>query len=375
MKGISLTGYIILFGAAFLSLGIIASPDTTKSYVARLGTVFQSALSSSEPRPLADHSLANRSDLTSADAEPRAALRDFVSEFHIGEIEDLTGNILFGATIENQDVILVLDLDGKRVRKVIDGPGNNSYPSWSPDGREFVFVSDREGRKQLFIARWDGADQRRLTTSEEVEDNPHWSRTGSKITYSADTDAKGSGASVMSISALGGTPQQITKYSGRQTVPKLSPDGRYVSYSTNRFWPGWDVCVFSLSGKNEKCVLTGAQTYCRQDYSPDGKQLAYSSGLLDDVDIGILDFNSAKQTSLTKMKGREYDATWSPDGSVLAFTAEDGRSEVYNLYLVSPTDKKTRTLVSSDHSIRFLSWTSAKTIDLEAERIREEENQ
>lgn len=304
---------------------------------------------------------------------------DVVSEFSIGEIDGLSGNILFSATIDSADsapreLILVLDLDGKRIRKVVDGPGNNSYPSWSPDGREFVFVSDRDGQKHLYIARWDGANQRRLTATDYPEDNPHWGPTGGKIVFSAELDPKKPGASVMSIGPLGGVPQQLTKFSDRQTVPKLAPDGRSVSYSTNRFWPGWDVCVLSLSHRNEKCVLSGAQTYCRQDYSPDGKLLAYSTGLLSDVDLGMLDLASSKQTSLTKMKGREYDATWSPDGTVLAFTAEDGRNEVYNLYSVEPADKKTHQLISSEHSIRFLSWTSAKTIDLEAERIREEQN-
>jgi Tol biopolymer transport system component len=73
------------------------------------------------------------------------------------------------------------------------------------------------------------------------------------------------------------------------------------------------------------------------------------------------------------MPGREYDATFSPDGRLLAFTAEDGRDEIYNLYLVDPESKKTRTLITSPHSIRFLSWTDARTIDLEAERLRAED--
>jgi Tol biopolymer transport system component len=297
-------------------------------------------------------------------------------DFTLGDLSGLTGNILFSATIANRQRILVLDLDGRRIRTVIDGPGNNSYPSWSPDGREFVFVSDRGGKNQLYVARWDGANVRRLTQSDLVEDNPHWGRGGNLIAYSAQQPGKTSEASIMIVTPSGEAPRRVTKFSGRQTVPKLSPDGTTVSYSTNRFWPGWDVCVIPLKGQREQCVLSGAHTYCRQDYAPDGKSMAYSSGLLSDVDLGVLDTQSGKMKSLTSMPGREYDATFSPDGRFIAFTAEDGRDEIYNLYLVDPEAKaraETRALVISPHSIRFLSWTDAQTIDLEAERLRAED--
>lgn len=320
--------------------------------------------------PLAVTSPAQSEKLTAPASTPAETKN---ADFTSGDLTGLSGNILFSATIANRQKILVLDLDGRRIRTVIDGPGNNSYPSWSPDGREFVFVSDRGGKNQLYLARWDGANVRRLTQSDLIEDNPHWGRSGNLIAYSAEQEGKSSDASVMVVAPSGETPKRLTNFSGRQTVPKLSPDGTVVSYSTNRFWPGWDVCVLPVKGRREQCVLSGAQTYCRQDYSPDGKTLAYSSGLLSDVDLGILDTQTGKMKSLTSMPGREYDATFSPDGRLLAFTAEDGRDEIYNLYLVDPESKKTRTLITSPHSIRFLSWTDARTIDLEAERLRAED--
>jgi TolB protein len=314
---------------------------------------------------------------SSATGTPSVTPAEIDSSFQIGDTTGLSGNLLFGATIDGLERIFVLDFNAKRIRRVIEGPGNSSYPSWSPDGRYFAFVSDRDGNNEIYAAEWDGRSPVRLTTNPGNDENPSWSKDGLKIAYSAELGKAGGDATIMILNvpgapAKGASATPLAKYSGRQTVPKVSPDGKMVSYSTNRFWPGWDVCTSNLSTRQEKCLLSGAQTFCRQDYSPDGKSIAFSYGAFDDVDLGILEIDSGKRTQLTSMPGREYDATWSPDGKLVAFTAEDGRKEIYNVYAIAPGDKKPRQLVSSPHSLRFLSWTDARTLELEAERQRGE---
>lgn len=66
-------------------------------------------------------------------------------------------HIAFSAT-RNPDLvqghtgdIYVLDLDGDRVRKIVDLAGPDSNPRWSPDGRQIVFVSSM-GRSDFFHA-------------------------------------------------------------------------------------------------------------------------------------------------------------------------------------------------------------------------------
>ena len=312
-----------------------------------------------------------------AESRPAVSPVDISSAFQIGNIAGLSGNLLFGATIEGTDRIFVLDFDARRIRRVIEGPGNSSYPSWSPDGRHFAFVSDRDGNREIYAAEWDGRSPVRLTTNPGNDENPSWSKDGSKIAFVSEVGKPGGDANVMAIS-VGDSPgpsssiAPLTKLSGRQTVPKISPDGKMVSYSTNRFWPGWDVCTSSIHTKQEKCLLSGAQTYCRQDYSPDGRNIVFSFGAFDAIDLGILELDSGKRTTLTSMPRREYDAIWSPDGKLIAFTAEDGRTDIYNVYLIAPGEKAARPVISSAYSLRFLSWTKARTLELEAERQREE---
>jgi len=299
----------------------------------------------------------------------------FDRDFIIGSTDGLSGRLAFTATIGNYERILVLDLDSRRVRRLIDGPGNNSYPSWSPDGKSVVFTSDRDGQSEIYIADWEGNNQRRLTRSQN-SDNASWSPDGKKIVYYSET-GHSRGQAVANIFTLGlesgSRPTQITNFDGRNTTPRWSPDGRVITYSTNRFWPGWDVCNWDLAAREENCFLTGTDTYCRATWASSGNALAYSFGSFDQIYIGLLDFNTRQQTKITNLPGRDYDPIWMADDKFLAFVAEGGTRDNYNIYTIELEDNKQSVLLDAPYSFRFLSWSPVRTLELEAQRIREAE--
>ena len=52
---------------------------------------------------------------------------------------------------------------------------NNEDPTFSPDGRHVMFVSDRTGTKQLYIVNADGSGERRITFDKVNYYKPKWS--------------------------------------------------------------------------------------------------------------------------------------------------------------------------------------------------------
>jgi TolB protein len=54
--------------------------------------------------------------------------------------------------------------------------GNNEDPSWSPDGLHLCFISDRNGKCELFTMHWDGSNQRRVASILDGCYTPSWSR-------------------------------------------------------------------------------------------------------------------------------------------------------------------------------------------------------
>jgi TolB protein len=85
--------------------------------------------------------------------------------------------------------IFVIGADGRHLRRVTttqgtDGRlGEETMPSWSPDGRTLVFVSNRDGNWELYAIRRDGSGERRLTHTRADEQNPRWRGDGKRILF------------------------------------------------------------------------------------------------------------------------------------------------------------------------------------------------
>ena len=63
--------------------------------------------------------------------------------------------------------IYVMDTDGGNPRNLTNAPGDDQYPSWSPDGKQIVFTADRSGKdwnRQIYVMDADGANQRTFLT-------------------------------------------------------------------------------------------------------------------------------------------------------------------------------------------------------------------
>ena len=63
--------------------------------------------------------------------------------------------------------IYVMDSDGSNIRNLSNHTGTDYAPSWSPDGSQIVFNSDRDGARDIFIMDEDGSNVRNLTNHSE----------------------------------------------------------------------------------------------------------------------------------------------------------------------------------------------------------------
>ncbi len=300
---------------------------------------------------------------------------DISSAFTISQTYGLTGRLAFSANVGGRDLLFLLDLDARRVRNLVYDYGNNTYPSWSPGGERFAFVSDRDGNREIYLASWDGTQLERLTDDPAVDDHPAFSADGKQLVFISGTATEGEAkkTNLYALSLASRARTQLTNLPGRNSTPRWSPDGRYLSYTTDRFWPGWDVCLWDLTLKSERCILQGRETYCRAEWNHTGKQLVYSFGLLKQIQLGIYEYPTGEQSVLTQSEGRDYDAAWSADDQWVIFTGERETAGVFNLYAVNLKDRKTLPLLSSPYTIRYLSWSPVKTLTLEARRIMEQD--
>jgi TolB protein len=128
--------------------------------------------------------------------------------------------------------IMVMDLDTGRVRRLTDGDGINTEPSWNPNGTQIAFTSDREGGPQVFLMQDDGSNLRRLTGEGLYNASPAWSPSGAMLAYVSRFEGKFD----LFVYKLGeGKAYQITTGVSTSESPAWSPDERRLVYTSNRF--------------------------------------------------------------------------------------------------------------------------------------------
>ena len=75
--------------------------------------------------------------------------------------------------------VYVMDANGSNNRRLTellytDTGGGAAEPAWSPDGTQIIFVSDREGKDEIYLMNADGSNQHNLTNNPARDSSPTW---------------------------------------------------------------------------------------------------------------------------------------------------------------------------------------------------------
>ena len=102
-------------------------------------------------------------------------------------------------------------------------------PSLTPDGRRVVFLSDRSGELEFWVADPDGSNAFQLTSMAIVPGYPKWSPDRATIAFHGDPDGR---PDVLVVPARGGQPRNVTKGLPGGAYPSFSRDGQWIYFSS-----------------------------------------------------------------------------------------------------------------------------------------------
>jgi len=137
--------------------------------------------------------------------------------------------IAFSSTRDGTPDIYTLSLKDDAIKKLTFTQGIEVSPAIAPDGKQIAFVSDRGGSPQIYIMQADGSDIRRVTFEGSYNTSPGWSPSGDRIVFSC---RRGKNQICM-VKPDGSALIQLTE-NGNNEDPSFSPDGRYITFSSDR---------------------------------------------------------------------------------------------------------------------------------------------
>ncbi len=184
------------------------------------------------------------------------------------------------AVISTHGELFTIATDRGDVGRLTHSPGaRDEQPQWSPDGKWIAFLSDPDGREEVYICDERGGQLKKVSDTPTQKGQPRWSPDSKALLYPA-SDRKlyrynlDTGKTVVLASG------DVIGFGGTAIMgPQWSPDGKWVAYTKLSPTLLPHVYVVPADGGAEKRI-TDTDSYSDSGavWTPDGKKLVYLSG-------------------------------------------------------------------------------------------------
>lgn len=253
----------------------------------------------------------------------------------------------------------LVPMQGGDPRRLTYGEHRNGSAAFSPDGKWIAFVSDRRDKKaQIYRISLEGGEAQRLTDLDGRITGLAWSPDGSKLSFSYRPNdppetghLPGSAAAKNAVDAKAGKKDRkpptflhLTRLHYKEDGQGFLPKGRF------------HVHVLEVATGEVRPLTTGAWDHGAAAWSPDGRWIVVPANRLPDADyhatvsdLWLIPSSGGEARNLTPQPGAAFAPAWSPDGSTIAFMANEDEGDAwgvknFHVWTVSPAGGPARDL-------------------------------
>jgi TolB protein len=195
-----------------------------------------------------------------------------------------------------------------RQRTVLaDFPGSNSAPAWSPDGKQLAMVLSRDGFSQIYIARSDGKELRRITFSETIDTEPVFLPDGKSLLFTSD---RGGSAQIYRVPLDGGFAERLTFEGTSNFSPRPSPDGK--SFVFSHFVDGVFYIAVQDFETTQMQILTGGGWEKKPSFAPNGKLVLFATESQGRGILSTVSSDGRVKQKMVAQRGDIREPIWGP---------------------------------------------------------------
>jgi TolB protein len=156
--------------------------------------------------------------------------------------------------------IYSMDIKSRVVEQLTSHPSIDTSPSYSSDGSQITFNSDRSGAQQIYVMKSDGSKAKRISFGQGLYGTPVWSPRGDLIAFTKIYRGK----FYIGVMRSDGTGERLLTENYYQEAPSWSPNGRVLIFyresrtkkSKTGFSTSSSLWSIDLTGYNERKIKT-----------------------------------------------------------------------------------------------------------------------
>jgi TolB protein len=250
--------------------------------------------------------------------------------------------------------IYMADYDGANQRRITVTKSLDITPAWSPDARAIAYTSYRSGYPDIIVARiYEGTNSRPAAGNTQKHNFlPAWSPDGERLAFMSNRDGN---PEIYVVNKDGSGLRRLTNHPENDVTPTWSPTGNQIAFTSNRTGRP-QIWITNVDGSGQQRITS--ESWCdRPTWSPAPfNEIAYASQAGGGYDIRIFDFATRSVRSLTTGEGSNESPTFSPNGRHLAFVSTRGAGKP-QIYTIARTGDGLRQITKVGDN-RFPDWSN-----------------
>jgi TolB protein len=259
---------------------------------------------------------------------PRALAHEVaneISKYFTGQPGIFLSKLAFVNDATGRKELYLADYDGRGLRRVTNDNSIVILPRLSPNGQKVIFTSYIGGNPDLYIMSTDGTGRKKISSKAGLNVSPSWSPNNSELALTLSINGP---PNIYLMDSLGTLKSRITDAQGADTAPSFSPDGTQIAFTSDRAGAP-HIYIMSMDGTGVRRLTTDG--HCDSAaWSPDGQTIVYVKGFGKTFDIYSIEVLTGIERRLTWGDGDSENPAWSPDGRFILFISTRHRkSELF----------------------------------------------